>query len=177
MSILPTQSDEKKQRKPPCQPPPPYLTRSRLISALKFKQGAFSLWPAVGDTTNKECAFLISHIYNRPHSFRGRRGRLLSTEFMLLSSKRHYVDYYRQIQNMVTLYEIKSWIETENHADPDAVRWDLELCFKNAKVYDMKDSPIWKDAKHLHVCWRHQSVIYATRQTSLRNLSTTNASG
>jgi len=33
----------------------------------------------------------------------------------------------------------------------------------------MKDSPIWKDAKHLHVCWRHQSAVYVTRQTSLRN--------
>ena len=90
------------------------------LSVNKSKQDAFSLWSTAGDATNKECALPILHISNRSHSFRGRRGRLLSTEFMLSSSKRHYMDYYWQIQNLVTLYEIKSWTETENY--------DRKLC-------------------------------------------------
>ena len=43
---------------------------------------------------------------------------------------------------------IKSRIETGKYPSLDAVRQDLELCFKNAKKYNMKDSPIRKDAKH-----------------------------
>lgn len=84
---------------------------------------------------------------------------MLSTEFLRLPSKRQYADYYQQIQNPVALDEIKSRIETGKYPDLDAVRQDLELCFKNAKKYNMKDSPIWKDAKHLHVCCRPQSII------------------
>ena len=98
---------------------------------------------------------LLSPLQPFLYSFRGRRGRLLSTEFMRLPSKRQYADYYQQIQSPIALDEIRSRIETGKYPDLDAVRQDLELCFKNAKKYNMKDSPIWKDAKHLHVCFRH----------------------
>lgn len=106
-----------------------------------------------------------------------RRGRLLSVEFMRLPSKRQYADYYQQIQNPIALDEIKSRIETGKYPSLDAVRQDLELCFKNAKKYNMRDSPIWKDAKHLHVCFRLQSVVFATQLTSSRNSSTRNTPG
>jgi len=96
---------------------------------------------------------------------------------MRLPSKRNYVDYYQQIRNPVALDEIMSRIETKKYPSLDAVRQDLELCFKNAKKYNIKDSPIWKDAKHLHVCRRHQSAIYVTRLTPFRNLSTRNTPG
>jgi len=59
----------------------------------------------------------------------------------------------------------------------DVVRQDLELCFENAKKYNVKDGPIWKDTKHLHVCLRRKSVVYATQLISFRHLSTRNTPG
>ena len=94
-----------------------------------------------------------------------------------LRSKRHYADSYQQIQNTVALDEIGSRMGTGKYTSLDAVRQDLELYFKNAKEYSVKDDPIWKDAKHLHVCWRRQLVVYVPRLASLRNLSTRNTSG
>lgn len=147
-------------------------------SAIKFKQDALSLWSTVRDATNKECGFLFSDLSTSLlYLSRGHRGRLLSTEFLRLPSKRQYADYYQQIQNPIALDEIKSQIDTGKYSNLDTVRQDLELCFKNAKKYNMKDSPIWKDAKHLHVRHRHQSTVYVTRLTSYRNLSTRNTPG
>lgn len=123
-------------------------------SAIKFKQDALSLWSTIKDATNKEYGFSPFHPFSTaliPLRSRS-RGRLLATEFLRLPSKRQYADYYQQIQNPIALDEIKSRIETGKYPNLDAVRQDLELCFKNAKKYNMKDSPIWKDAKHLHVC-------------------------
>ena len=94
-----------------------------------------------------------------------------------LRSKRHYADSYQQIQNTVALDKIGSRMGTGKYTSLDAIRQDLELYFKNAKGYNVKDDPIWKDAKHLHVCWRRQLVVYVPRLASLRNLSTRNASG
>ena len=93
---------------------------------------------------------------------------------MRLPSGRHYVDYYQQIQNPVTLDEIKSRKETEKYASIDAVREGLGLYFEK---YNMKGSPIWKDVKRLHVCWRNQSAVYVMQPTSFRELSTRNTSG
>jgi hypothetical protein len=90
---------------------------------------------------------------------------------MRLPSKRQYADYYQQIQNPIALDEIKSRIETGKYLGLDAVRQDLELCFKNAKKYNVRESPIWKDAKYLHVCCRFQPAVYATQLTCYRNLS------
>jgi chromatin structure-remodeling complex subunit RSC4 len=121
-------------------------------SAIKFKHDALSLWSTIKDATNKECGFPFFPV-SRPFLCltSRRRGRLLSTEFLRLPSKRQYADYFQQIQNPIALDEIKSRIESGKYPNLDAVRLDLELCFKNAKKYNMKDSPIWKDAKHLHV--------------------------
>ena len=75
--------------------------------------------------------------------------------------------------NPVTLDEIKSRKETEKYASIDAVREGLGLYFEK---YNMKGSPIWKDVKRLHVCWRNQSVVYVMQPTSFGELSTRNTS-
>ena len=146
-------------------------------SAIKFKHDALSLWSTIKGATNKE--YVSPSFPSQPflYQFSRCRGRLLATEFLRLPSKRQYADYYQQIQNPIALDEIKSRIESEKYPNLDAARQDLELCFKNAKKYNMKDSPIWKDAKHLHVCLRLQPPVNAIPMTSFRNSSTRNTPG
>ena len=70
---------------------------------------------------------------------------------MRLPSKRHYPDYYSIITHPICLDDIKKKIDEDNYPSLDDVRQDFELCFTNAKRYNMKDSPIWLDAKFLLV--------------------------
>jgi chromatin structure-remodeling complex subunit RSC4 len=70
---------------------------------------------------------------------------------MRLPSRRQYPDYYEQIKRPIALDDIKRRLEGGSYAFFDEVRGDFEQCFKNAKKYNMKESQIWKDAKHLHV--------------------------
>jgi len=51
----------------------------------------------------------------------------------------------------------------------DVVRQDLEFRLENAREYSVKDGPIWGDAKHLNVCLRRKSAVYATQLTSFIN--------
>jgi len=180
-SILPAQNDEKKPRKLPCRrprPPPNRITSRRIPARSSSSRMPFPSGPPSRMRQTKSAgSSSLSPPEPSSQPFSRRRGRLLSTEFMRLPSKRQYADYYQQIQNPIALDEIKSRIETGKYPNLEAVRQDLELCFKNAKKYNIRDSPIWKDAKHLHVCCRFQSAIYATRLTSARNLSTRNTPG
>lgn len=70
---------------------------------------------------------------------------------MRLPSKRHYPDYYNFITQPICLDDIKKKIDEDKYPSLDEVRQDFELCFTNAKRYNMKDSPIWLDAKFLLV--------------------------
>ena len=146
-------------------------------SAIKFEQDTSPLWSTRQGCGKQRVRFPVpSPLQRSSHSFRVAGVVCFpsgeSTELMRLPSKRRYAHYYQQIQHPVALDEIKSRIETEWDANLDWVRQNLELCFKNAKKYNVKDSPTRKDAKHLHVCWRHQPVIDMTRLTPFRNLST-----
>lgn len=55
------------------------------------------------------------------------------------------------IKQPIALDDIKKKIDNGGYASLEEVRQDFELCFSNAKQYNMKDSPIWKDAKELLV--------------------------
>ncbi|KAF9225509.1 Bromodomain-containing protein [Gyrodon lividus] len=94
------------------------------------KQQATKLWQTVKDAVNKE-------------------GNICSPAFMRLPSKRHYPDYFDIISQPICLEDIKKKIDEDWYPSLDEVRQDFELCFTNAKRYNMKDSPIWLDAKFL----------------------------
>lgn len=94
------------------------------------KEQGLTLWQTVKDAVNKE-------------------GRALSLDFLRKPSKRLYADYYVIIKQPIALDDIKKKIDNGGYASLEEVRQDFELCFSNAKQYNMKDSPIWKDAKEL----------------------------
>ena len=83
----------------------------------------------------------------------------MSADFLRLPSKRQYPDYYEQIKRPIALDDIKRRLEGGGYAFFDEVKGDFELCFKNAKKYNMKESLIWQDAKHLHVSTSPHRVL------------------
>jgi chromatin structure-remodeling complex subunit RSC4 len=65
--------------------------------------------------------------------------------------KRQYPDYYQLIQHPIALDDIKKQLDNGVYQSIESVKQDLELCFSNAKKYNMKESEIWRDAKFLNV--------------------------
>ena len=78
-------------------------------------------------------------------------GQLLSYEFMRLPSKRQYPDYFQLVKRPISLDEIKIQLDQGSYKTFEEVKDDLVHCFTNAKKYNQKNSPIWLDAKTLHV--------------------------
>ena len=76
----------------------------------------------------------------------------MSVDFLRLPSKRLYADYYDLIKKPIALDDIKRQLEHGGYATFSEVKQDFEQCFRNAKRYNVKESQIWRDAKHLHVC-------------------------
>ncbi|KAF8625192.1 hypothetical protein AX15_005497 [Amanita polypyramis BW_CC] len=94
------------------------------------KEQGLRLWHIVKEAVNKE-------------------GRTLSVEFLKRPPKRLYPDYYQIIQKPIALEDIKKQLDNNAYQSLEVVRADFELCFTNAKTYNMKESEIWKDAKDL----------------------------
>ncbi|GBE77565.1 Bromodomain-containing protein [Sparassis latifolia] len=95
------------------------------------KEKGTRLWQVVKDAVNKE-------------------GRTLSVDFLRLPSKRQYPDYYLQIKRPIALDDIKSQLDAGAYTSLEDIKQDFETCFRNAKRYNIRESQIWKDAKHLH---------------------------
>ncbi|KAJ3909371.1 RSC complex protein [Lentinula edodes] len=76
-------------------------------------------------------------------------GRPLSLQFLKRPNPRVYADYYTLIRNPIALEDIKKKIKSGQYIDLESVRKDLELCFNNAKDYNLPESIIYTDAKDL----------------------------
>ena len=82
-SILPVESDERNTCKLPCQPPPPDLTTSRWIPARSCSSRMFSLSLVNRQGCDKQrVRFHLSPLQLSSCTFRSRKGRLISTEFI-----------------------------------------------------------------------------------------------
>ncbi|KAG6889990.1 hypothetical protein C0995_012950 [Termitomyces sp. Mi166 len=78
-----------------------------------------------------------------------KEGRTLSLVFQRRPSKRQYPDYYQIIQHPIALEDIKKQLDNGSYKTLEAVKQDFELCFNNAKQYNIKESDIYRDAKDL----------------------------
>lgn len=94
-----------------------------------------------------------THLQSSSPAIVNRENRPLSTAFLKKPPKRQYPDYYKIIQKPIALDDIKKRLDTRSYLTLEEVKADFELCFTNAKEYNMKDSEIWKDAKELMVCF------------------------
>jgi chromatin structure-remodeling complex subunit RSC4 len=122
------------------------------------KEEGLRLWQVVRDAVNKEYVlpyWTVLQFFYIPSFILYSRGRTLSLDFLRRPSKRLYPDYYKLIQRPIALEEIKKQLEHGAYPSLEAVKLDFELCFHNAKQYNMKDSEIWRDAKDLLVSIFH----------------------
>ncbi|KAJ1302544.1 hypothetical protein OPQ81_002861 [Rhizoctonia solani] len=76
-------------------------------------------------------------------------GTLLATEFKKLPSKRQYPDYYELIKQPIAFDDIRAKLDAHRYASLEDVKADFDLCFRNAKKYNVKNSDIWNAARDL----------------------------
>ncbi|KAI5826317.1 Bromodomain-containing protein, partial [Schizophyllum commune Tattone D] len=94
------------------------------------QEQGLQLWQTARDAVNKE-------------------GRLLSGQFLQKPSRKIYPDYYNFIQRPIAFDDIRKKLDRNAYPTLEAVREDFELCFTNAKTYNLKGSEIYNDAKDL----------------------------
>ncbi|KAG8782752.1 hypothetical protein FRC12_020461 [Ceratobasidium sp. 428] len=85
----------------------------------------------------------------------------LSTEFIKLPNKRQYPDYYVQIKQPIAFDDIRAKLDEKRYATFEDVKSDFDLCFTNAKRYNLKSSDIWNAARDLQ---RLATSTYRTLQ-------------
>ncbi|KAG9101949.1 hypothetical protein FRC06_002461 [Ceratobasidium sp. 370] len=73
----------------------------------------------------------------------------LATEFIKLPTKRQYPDYYVQIKQPIAFDDIRAKLDAKGYASFEDVKADFDLCFTNAKRYNLKNSDIWNAARDL----------------------------
>ncbi|KAJ3800207.1 RSC complex protein [Lentinula aff. detonsa] len=98
-------------------------------------------------------------------------GRPLSLQFLKRPNPRTYPDYYAIIRNPIALEDIKKKITSGQYTDLESVRKDFELCFNNAKDYNLQESIIFNDAKDLLVRFilLYLAAIFNLLQQKLAN--------
>ncbi|KIK70664.1 hypothetical protein GYMLUDRAFT_973634 [Collybiopsis luxurians FD-317 M1] len=73
-------------------------------------------------------------------------GRILSTMFLELPSKKLYPDYYKLIKQPRCLEAIQKQVKRKEYSSSAEFAADVELVFSNAMEYNLEHSPIWEDA-------------------------------
>lgn len=76
-------------------------------------------------------------------------GMHIANDFKKLPNKRMYPDYYELIKQPIAFDDIKARIDAHGYASLEDVKADFDLCFRNAKRYNMKNSDIWIAARDL----------------------------
>lgn len=75
----------------------------------------------------------------------------MSPIFATKPLKKMYPDYYMVIKRPIALDDIEAKIKRSAYPTLEDVRQDFELMFDNAKLYNQKESVVWRDAKDLMV--------------------------
>ncbi|TFK26643.1 peptidase M24A, methionine aminopeptidase [Coprinopsis marcescibilis] len=73
-------------------------------------------------------------------------GRVLSTEFMELPSRKQWPDYYLTIQQPQCFNNIFKRIKRKEYKNAEEFANDVELIFSNAMKYNLDHTQIWEDA-------------------------------
>lgn len=74
----------------------------------------------------------------------GPNGYSLSEPFWKLPSRRIYPDYYKEIKNPLSLYQIRNKLTKRAYGTVSEVAGDLTIMFENAKKYNVSNSKLYK---------------------------------
>ncbi|KAE9398490.1 Bromodomain-containing protein [Gymnopus androsaceus JB14] len=81
-------------------------------------------------------------------------GRILSTEFMELPSKKLWPGYYQQIQQPRCIDAIQKQVKRKEYHSVSEFAADMELVFSNAMQFNVEHTQIWEDALALRDYFR-----------------------
>jgi len=87
-------------------------------------------------------------------NLKDKKGRSRSDLFVFLPAKQIYPDYYSVIKNPISLY----MIEKKNYQNPKQFRDDFYILFNNAKIYNLPNSQVARDAQSLQVCFEEEFI-------------------
>lgn len=113
-------------------------------------------------------------LYEFVRSYKNSNDVRLSDPFMRLPNRRYYPDYYDEIKRPTTLGKIKSKIKSNQYANLDEMLDELNIMFKNALKYNLKDSQIYRDALELQKQCFNKAKEY-TEYVPVDDLSITSA--
>nr|CAD7402573.1 unnamed protein product [Timema poppensis] len=74
----------------------------------------------------------------------GKTSERISEPFWKLPSKRYYPDYFKEIKNPVSLFQIKKKLKRGDYGTVSEVAGDMNIMFENAKKYNRADSKLYK---------------------------------
>jgi hypothetical protein len=78
-------------------------------------------------------------------------GTLLCEFFLELPSRVEYPDYYKVIEQPISIEEIEQKLNSKKYRNPHAMFSDLSLMVDNALRYNEDGSPVHTDAVNLRV--------------------------
>ena len=84
--------------------------------------------------------------------FKTTGGSPIAEPFLTLPSKRELPDYYKTIDNPISLNIVRKKLKNNEYSDTEGLFEDMNLMFENCKKYNRPDSRLFKDAVKL-VSW------------------------
>ncbi|KAJ3339962.1 hypothetical protein HDU93_007625 [Gonapodya sp. JEL0774] len=110
----------------------------------------------VGDDNTSDLIEVYKSLVRGIESYADADARMLASMFVQLPSRIEYPDYYRVIEEPISLKEINRSIELGRYGTLDQLKRDVDLMFRNAKTYNAPKSQIYEDATQLQKFFRDE---------------------
>ncbi|XP_072522268.1 protein polybromo-1 isoform X2 [Salminus brasiliensis] len=114
--------------------------------------------------SNMDMSNPIFQMYEAVRGGRNSQGQLIAEPFLQLPSRKDYPDYYQQINQPVSLQQIRDKMKNNEYESVEQMDSDLNLMFENAKRYNVPNSHIYKRALKL------QHILQLKRKELLRRV-------
>ncbi|XP_036415277.1 protein polybromo-1 isoform X3 [Colossoma macropomum] len=112
--------------------------------------------------SNMDMSNPIFQMYEAVRGGRNSQGQLIAEPFFQLPSRKDYPDYYQQINQPISLQQIRDKMKNNEYESVEQMDSDLNLMFENAKRYNVPNSHIYKRALKL------QHILQLKRKELLR---------
>ena len=88
-------------------------------------------------------------LYSHVRHYETPSGISLSGPFLTLPSKREFPDYYEQVEDPISLNQIRKKLKSGEYSQLSELADDLNTMFENCKLYNRPDSRVFKDGVKL----------------------------
>ncbi|XP_046730498.1 protein polybromo-1 isoform X3 [Silurus meridionalis] len=99
--------------------------------------------------SNMDMTNPIFQMFEAIRGGRNSQGQLIAEPFLQLPSRKDYPDYYQQINQPISLQQIREKMKNNEYESVEQMDTDLNVMFENAKRYNVSNSHIYKRALKL----------------------------